>query len=218
MRATARRTSLLIASVVLATMAGAVPAPVVEEVQCNVTEPVCILVVPDGTGLTFQDARTIDGDVVDVTLSVLIWLYDEFGPIGPLGGFSADWLTIQAPDGLTQGCAQDHVAAADHDTGEDGWTEFTLAPRAGGWSQDLLEIYIMGDPASAFGSEIPPLPIYFNSPDIDGDLTVDLTDISLFVQDLAAPDAPFRSDLVWDGVIDLSDIAVFTQHLGAGCE
>lgn len=66
--------------------------------------------------------------------------------------------------------------------------------------------------------ECPDLPIYFNSPDLNADGRVDLTDAALFAQDLGAGDAPFRSDLCWDGVIDLSDVAIFTQHLGAGCE
>lgn len=204
-------------ALLLATTLQASPLAVVQDVRCDITEPVCILVVPGGSGPSFQQARTIDGDVVDASVSVLIWLVDEYGPIGPLAGFFAEDLTLQAPDGLTVGCAQDHVMTADHDTGADGWTTFSLAPRAGGWSQDLLEIWVVGDPASEVGSEIPPLPIYFNSPDIDGDLAVDLSDITLFAQDLAAGNAPFRSDLKWDGVIDLSDIVVFSRHIGAGC-
>jgi hypothetical protein len=78
-------TTAAIASTILTTqVASAVPLAFVQEVQCNVTEPVCILVVPDGSGMTFQEARTTDGDVVDATVSVLIWLVDEFGPTGPL--------------------------------------------------------------------------------------------------------------------------------------
>ena len=208
----------LLASIVsVAGVVSANPFPYVWKVQRNISEPVCVLVVPDGSGMTFHAARTIDGELVDATVSVQIWLVDESGPIGPWGGFLAEYLSLQAPNGLTLGCSQAHVAVADHDTGPNGWTQFSLAPRAGGWSQDLLEVYIYGEPASAFGSDIPPLPIYFNSPDISGDLAVDLTDITLFVQDLGAAEAPFRSDLVWDGVINLSDITVFAQHLGASC-
>jgi len=195
----------------------AVPLAFVQEVQCNVTEPVCILVIPDGSGMTFQEARTLDGEVVDVTVSVLIWLVDEFGPIGPLAGFEAAHLTLQAPNGFTLGCAQDHVSAADHDTDADGWTEFTLAPRAGGWSQELLEIYVVDDPAGAMGSDIPALPIYFNSPDINGDRQVNLSDVVLFAQDFGDPSAPIRSDLLWDGIINLSDLVVLSQHLGVEC-
>jgi len=197
--------------------AAAVPAPFVQEVECNVTEPVCILVVPDGSGSSFSQARTFGGDVVDATVAVLIWLVDEFGGGGPLAGFEAEYLTLLAPGGGTVGCAQPYVAAADHDTDDNGWTEFSLAPRAGGWSQGLLEIYLIAELASAMGSDIPPLPIYFNSPDLNGDLVIDLTDIALFSQDLHESDAPLRSDLVWDGVINLSDITVFCQHLGASC-
>jgi len=109
------------------------------------------------------------------------------------------------------------AAAADHDADAEGWTTFSLAPRAGGWSQGLLEIYLLEDPASAMGSDIPAMPIYFNSPDIDGDLQVDLTDVTLFAQDYHSGENPFRSDLAWDGAINLTDVSVFASHLGVGC-
>lgn len=208
---------LLALSLGAASSAPAVALAFVEEVVCDVTEPVCIMVVPDGSGPDFTQARTVDGQVVDATIAVQIWLVDETGWLYPLEGFWDWYLTLQAPDGQTTGCEQDHLMIADADTDADGWTTFSHAPRAGGWSQDLLEIWVVGDPASAMGSEIPPLPIWFNSPDLSGDLAIDLTDATLFAQDLAAPEAPFRSDLVWDGAIDLSDIVVFTQHLGAEC-
>ena len=201
----------------LAASAAAVPLAFVEEVVCDVTEPVCLLVVPDGSGPDFTEARTMEGQVVDATITVQIWLVDETGWLHPLQGFWDWYLTLQVPGAQTVGCEQDHLMIADADTDAEGWTTFSQAPRAGGWSQDMLEIYVVGDPASAMGSDIPPLPIWFNSPDLNGDLAIDLTDAILFAQDLAAADAPLRSDLVWDGAIDLSDITVFTQHLGAQC-
>ena len=209
--------AIVSACLLLATGAQATPLVYIWDVQCGITEPVCILVVPDGTGMTFLEARTFDGQTVDASIDVLLWVVDEFGPIGPAVGFFAEWLTIQTPDGLTIGCAQPYVAIADYDSAEDGWTRFSLAPRAGGWSQGLLEFYVVDEPASELGIDIPPLPIYFNSPDINGDLAIDLTDITFFAQDLGSGAAQFRSDLVWDGAINLSDITVFTHHLGASC-
>lgn len=215
--AVACATTLLALATVAPVSVLASPLAQVWDVQCAVTEPVCILVVPDGSGTTFSAARTINGNVVDASVAVLVWLIDEYGPIGPLAGFQAYYLTIQAPDGLTRGCSQAYVAAADHDTDQQGWTQFSLAPRAGGWSQDLLEIYVVDDPASSMGSIIPPLPIYFNSPDIDGNLQIDLVDVALFAQDYFSGSHPFRSDFVWNGTIDLADLAILAEHFGAGC-
>jgi hypothetical protein len=222
-RSNATRAAAAFAAILLTGMtfgenvAVASPIAFVWDVQCDVAEPVCILVVPDGSGMAFADARTITGSVVDATISVQIWIIDEFGPVGPANQFDAGYVTIQAPDGLTRGCLQTHVAAADHNTDGDGWTAFSLAPRAGGWSQDLLEIYVVGDPASPMGSDIPPLPIYFNSPDINGDLQIDLVDVAQFTQDYFSGNHPLRSDFVWNGTIDLADVAVLAQYFGVGC-
>ena len=207
----------IILAAALPLAAAASPLPFVEDVQCGVTEPVCVMVAPDGSGGGLAQARTMDGQIVDASIDVQIWLIDEFGPLYPLGGFPAEDIGLQAHVCATMGCGQPYVMIADADTDPDGWTRFSAAPRAGGWSQDLLDIWLVGDPASLIGADIPPLPIWFNSPDLSGDLVVDLTDMTLFTQDLGSGEAVFRSDLVWDGVLNLSDIAVFTQHLGASC-
>lgn len=54
-----------------------------------------------------------------------------------------------------------------------------------------------------------------NSPDINGDRTVDLSDIALFSGDLVAP--AFRSDYNHDNNVDLSDIALFSGWIGEVC-
>jgi hypothetical protein len=189
---------------------------VVEQLECAVTEPVCILVVPDASGFTMSEARTIAGEVVDASIHVRIVEVDEYGPRGPILGFPAADLVLRTLDNQVLSCVVDGVMVADHESSLDGWTAFTLAPTAGGWSNASVQVHISGSPAG-YLTVFPPLPIYFNSPDINGDLSVNLADVALFTQDLGAGAAAFRSDLVWDGVINLSDIAVLTQHLGASC-
>jgi hypothetical protein len=213
------RTSLmftLLFTIAFTTSAVAVSVAVVEQLECGVTEPVCILVVPDASGFTMSEARTIAGEVVDASIHVRIVEVDEHGPQGPVLGFPAADLDLRTLDNQVLSCVVDGVMIADQESGLDGWTAFTLAPTAGGWSNASVQVYISGSPA-AYLTVFPPLPIYFNSPDINGDLIVDLSDVALFTQDLGTGGAAFRSDLVWDGVINLSDIAVFTQHLGASC-
>jgi len=58
----------------------------------------------------------------------------------------------------------------------------------------------------------------FNSPDINGDLTVNLSDIVSFTQDFFDFEVyHYRSDFVWDGVLNLSDIVLMAQGVGAYC-
>lgn len=47
-----------------------------------------------------------------------------------------------------------------------------------------------------------------NSPDLTGDLLVNLADLTLFAQDFFGP-YNYRSDLQWNGHIDLSDLSCF---------
>jgi len=58
--------------------------------------------------------------------------------------------------------------------------------------------------------------VYFNSPDISGDLKVNLADIQLFAGDFFG-DYDYRSDFNWDGVVNLSDIGFMAQAVGSAC-
>ena len=53
-----------------------------------------------------------------------------------------------------------------------------------------------------------------NSPDLNGDLLVNLADLSLFAQDYFGP-YNYRSDLRWDGDLDLGDLVVFAVAMQA---
>jgi hypothetical protein len=58
--------------------------------------------------------------------------------------------------------------------------------------------------------------LYVNSPDINGDLVVDLSDIALFSSDLNGT-YNYRSDFNYDGNVNLSDIGVLSAGMGATC-
>ena len=49
-----------------------------------------------------------------------------------------------------------------------------------------------------------------NSPDINGDLTVNVTDLSMFATDFFGA-YDYRSDLHWNGAIDLGDLTYFSR-------
>ena len=56
--------------------------------------------------------------------------------------------------------------------------------------------------------------LMFNSPDLNGDLAVDLTDVALFAQDYFGP-YNYRSDLYWDGRVGLNDLVYIAIALEA---
>jgi len=93
---------------------------------------------------------------------------------------------------------------ADHDTDINGDTTFSNALYAGYHGSGAI-VKVLGFVINA------PLDLLFNSPDIDGDLAVTLTDVVLFTQDYFGG-YEYRSDFYWDGVLNLSDIVILSQH------
>ncbi|MBU8921378.1 MAG: hypothetical protein KOO63_06115 [Bacteroidales bacterium] len=60
------------------------------------------------------------------------------------------------------------------------------------------------------------LNLYFNSPDITGDLDVNLADVSCFAQDYAGS-YNYRSDFNYDGIINLADVSILSSSVGTSC-
>ncbi|MEN8006209.1 MAG: hypothetical protein ABFS42_04300 [Candidatus Krumholzibacteriota bacterium] len=58
--------------------------------------------------------------------------------------------------------------------------------------------------------------VYFNSPDITGDLKVDLADVQLFAGDFFGS-YDYRSDFNADGLVNLSDLPFMAQNIGSAC-
>jgi len=195
----------------------AVAVAVICAQECDVEEPVSILIAPDGSGMRFEEARDFEGNLVDATIRVQVMGYDEHGPLGVIYQYPAEDIWLQAAEDYSHGCGTPYVTIADGPTDEEGWTTFSQAPRGGGWTRGEMRVVIGGESSSSSPYDIPALPLAFNSPDIDANGRVNLTDIAIFCADMEASDTPYRSDLVWDGVIDISDIAVFTSFVGATC-
>jgi hypothetical protein len=108
---------------------------------------------------------------------------------------------------------------ADGPTDENGITTISGAIRAGGFGTGLW-VMVRGQAATGecfCGAEPICLPLSVVSPDINGDLVVDLTDLGLFAN--AWPPLPYSapSDLNGDGVIDIIDFSLFAQHFLHGC-
>lgn len=58
--------------------------------------------------------------------------------------------------------------------------------------------------------------LFVNSPDIDGNLVVNLQDVVLFSSDMSGT-YNFRSDFNFDGIINLSDLAFLAGGMGTTC-
>jgi len=212
-----------IVGVVLASgVAADTQVPWVGEVVFAPTQEGSIHMTPDGDGAPLSEARQLDNSVVDATIRVRLvnsWL-------DPIANFPFEdlWLQFDLDEGTAAGCVsyggsyEGGVFLADSSTSADGWTEFALPLRGGGWSEGPVWIYLNGGPAMAPDFITwPPLPLRANSPDLNGDLLVNLSDIAPFTMDLFG-EYHYRSDLMWDGVINLADVVLFTRSIGVVCE
>ncbi|HOX24204.1 MAG TPA: hypothetical protein PLL30_00440 [Candidatus Krumholzibacteria bacterium] len=150
-------------------------------------------------------------DGVDATIHVR--LLDQNGD--PIVAYPAEDIWLGAPVGVPFAyCAGGTVA--DDDTDANGETTISRPLRAGGQvpPTDQPRVFVGGQPI-AFGD----LPLTVNSPDVNGDLVVDLSDIVFFTQDLLGGGiVDFRHDFNADGVLNLSDVVVLAASLGDRCE
>lgn len=173
---------------------------------------VSLLVVPDGSGSPFTEATGPAGSPVDATITLI--LRDGVGNQTTMANYPNEdlWLEFGGGVHLPTCAAPVRGLIADHNTDSEGTTHWTLPPMAGGFNEGPVFVFINGSALQG----TPGLPVRFNSPDINGDLRVDLSDVSLLAGDIFGG-YQFRSDLNADGVINLSDIAVFAGYLGVSC-
>jgi hypothetical protein len=212
---------LMVAGVVAADLAAAQGwGPWVGEIVYSDVEA-SLVIVPDGTGPAMSEAWNYGG--IDCDASIRVELVD--GMNDPIMLFPREdiWLEFESGVGTVTSCFPEGdlpsggVFTADAMSDADGWTEFTLPRRGGGWSDGVLRIYINGALAEYLDwIPVPSIPLRMNSPDINGDLRVDLTDVAFFVQGFSS--YHYRCDLYWDGQINLSDLAFFVPHLGVVCD
>ena len=70
---------------------------------------------------------------------------------------------------------------------------------------------INGDPLAGT------LGVLYNSPDIDGNGVVNLTDAQLITVDYFVGGYDFRSDLLYDSIVNNDDISIMAAAIGASC-
>ena len=128
-----------------------------------------------------------------------------------IANFPFEDMWLESADGGVVSCHWWGMIA-DQNTDINGMTMWANPPIAGGHSQGPVIVFVNGSPLLSNSG----LPLEFISPDINGDLVVNLQDLSILAPDYYSGYS-FRSDLNGDGDINLSDIYIFSQHLGAQC-
>ena len=165
-----------------------------------------LLVTPDGSGNRFTEAHDEQGNVVDATITLFL----RDGAAIPIANYPFEDLWLESIDGGLVFCIGG--TTADANTDAQGVTQWVNPLLAGGFSHGPVLVIISG---SALGSN-PGLTLRFNSPDINGDLRVNLQDISILAIDYFT-NYNFRCDLNGDSWLNLQDLPIFAQHIGAQC-
>ncbi len=167
-----------------------------------------LLVIPDGSGPPLTEARTADGTTVDATIHLTVITYC-FGE-DPVPGFPREDMWLESIGGGLASCQGGTIA--DANTDEDGHTQWSQPLKAGGNDQGNCRVMVNGMPVGDAAGQT----LNFNSPDMDGDGAINLTDIHRFSVDYFGP-YEFRADLMRDGSVNLSDLSVLARALGKSC-
>ncbi|MFH1844827.1 MAG: hypothetical protein ABIF77_16675 [bacterium] len=183
-----------------------IPDPILSSLYYGATWQISCLNCPQGDARPLDECVALGGAVVpyaEITLQLLDLNAD------PIFMYPAEDLWLETADDGMSICPGGTIA--DGMTDPNGETTFTNPLFAGGSSTAGILGIISG-----VALVQPPLDILVNSPDISGDLMVDLTDVVLFVTDIFGS-YDYRSDLYWDGIIDLSDVVYLAQHFQHTC-
>lgn len=161
--------------------------------------------LPDGTGSLFTEAQIADGSVVNGTVT----LYVRNVYNGPIAGYPAEDLWLEASDGGLVPCA--NGAIADGPTDANGVAVWVEAMNAGGFS--MADAYVMIAGQAVLHT---PLDLHFNSADMNGDGTVNLADVGAF-SGIFFGAYDFSADFFRDGVLNLADVGRLAGGLGGSC-
>jgi len=173
--------------------------------EFNGPDPAVVVNFPNGEGRRFDEAR-ISGGVVNGTIHLM--LLDGMG--APIDDYPREDIWLESVDGGAVSCIQGSLADANTDVnGETSWVNPLMA---GGYSEANTHVIINGSPLVS-----PGLNVHFNSPDINADGVVNLTDVTMFSQDIFGWTYQFRSDFHYDGIINLSDLSILGEGFGASC-
>jgi len=177
---------------------------------CTVSSPasgaVSLFDVPDGSGDSLANALAPGGSRVDATISVTL----RDSQNRPIVDYPAGDIFLRFTDGTVISC--DDGLVADGPTDIAGQTTISGPFRSGGHAGLYPARLVVGE-CEVLGF---PLELRVNSPDIDGDLVVDIPDLVTFNGDVGS--AAYRSDFNFSGHVDLADFVLLSHHFAVGCD
>ncbi|MCP4574335.1 MAG: hypothetical protein GY838_18420 [bacterium] len=175
-------------------------------------ETLSLFSTPDGGGRAFAECFVVNGGsaVQDGTIALVV--NDGLGV--PIENFPAEdmWIAAGGTPGLVA-CAGNLIS--NFNTNAAGETEWQNALFAGGFSTEVTRVYINGDELTTAGYA--GLAINHNSPDINADGVVNLSDSGFFATDLFVGPYNYRSDFNADGSLNLSDAGFLGTNIGSAC-
>ncbi len=200
--------TLILVLLVPAVVFGEVPDINNCDISTRATEDVSVMICPACDGMAFSVAKTFGDVFVPMDATIEVYIRNNAGQA--LEGIAAENIWLEE-SGINF-CPDGNIA--DSDTDATGYTEFAMPPCGGGCSDNLtLGGYLA--PGTPFNEN--PLPhIMFNSPDTNGDLVVNLIDLSVFAEAYFLP-ATYCFDFYWDDVMDLRDLSIFAEHYTHAC-
>jgi hypothetical protein len=204
--------NLFVLTIIFVTAAGFVCpvqacVPVIEWIQdyrLDPIGPISICVLPDGPARTFSAS----GQEIDAVLQFLVESWTSTPP------FPA--VMVEYFSGGPEVICGSYVDLLQSDA--EGWVTWTPDLQGGGHRGPDEAVYLELGMMGMCPNQLLEVQedIFFNSPDINGDLKVDLGDIPIFASDYFGS-YEYRSDFNWDGVINLSDIPIMAQAVGSAC-
>jgi hypothetical protein len=162
--------------------------------------------LPNGAGDPMTIARMADGSAANATITLT--LVDGNGDAIPF--YPAEDLWLVTTGGSFAFCAGG--TAASTGTNVNGVTTWVNPLLAGGSSLGQTVLVMVGGTALNQAG----LGIVFNSADINGDLTINVSDLTPFAQDYFGA-YNYRSDFVRDGAINVGDLTQFARGYGLTC-
>lgn len=174
------------------------------------TAQVSVYTLPNGNGRGLDEAKTISSSTT-VNATITLTLLDGNGD--PIFLYPNEDLWLETTLGGLALCPGGSIADANTNAlGQTTWSGSVFGGKQSNrTAAEKTVVVISGNPLN--GSQ---LDILFNSPDIDGNLVVNLSDTVLYAQN-ATGSYNYRSDFFFDGSVNLSDTVLYAQGLGSAC-
>jgi hypothetical protein len=199
---------ILVCSVLFAGTAFAgIPSLVLSTAASAEANAVSVFTLPNGGGHRIDDCFLSGGAKTDATITLT--LVDLNGD--PINLYPFEDLTLATASGGLVTCPGGSTADASTDI--NGQCTFSGSVFGGGASGSGEGTIVLVNGSALTQA---PMNVSFNSPDISGDLIVNLSDISLFAS-FYYGSYSYSADFYWDGNLNLSDISLLAQGNGSAC-